>query len=103
MRDRHFPRVCRSCQAPMARQESMCWRCGAQWASEDAPPTRLQAIAGGALTQGAGEPHPGVLVAVAGTARAATEGRLDAERWTNEGGSFDSEVAAPLRAAGGRS
>jgi hypothetical protein len=102
MRDRHFPRACRSCQAPMARQESMCRHCGAQWASEDAPPTRLHAITGGALTQGAGEPRPGVLVAVAGAARAATDERLDTERWTNEGGSFDFEVAVPLRAAGGR-
>jgi predicted amidophosphoribosyltransferase len=31
MRERHFPRVCRSCQAPMARQEDACWRCAAKW------------------------------------------------------------------------
>jgi predicted amidophosphoribosyltransferase len=36
MRERHFPRLCRSCQAPMARQEDTCWQCGARWASEDA-------------------------------------------------------------------
>jgi hypothetical protein len=39
---------------------------------------------------------------VADTARAATEARVDAERWMNEGGSFDHEAAAPLRAIGGR-
>ena len=49
MRDRHFPRLCRSCQAPMARQEGSCWRCGSQWASEETPPTRLRAIPGGLL------------------------------------------------------
>ena len=31
MRDRHFPRLCRACDAPMARQEGSCWRCGEQW------------------------------------------------------------------------
>jgi predicted amidophosphoribosyltransferase len=45
MRERHFPRLCRSCQAPMARQEDACWRCGAQWASEDQPLTTLVLIA----------------------------------------------------------
>jgi predicted amidophosphoribosyltransferase len=27
MRERHFPRLCRSCRAPMARQADACWRC----------------------------------------------------------------------------
>jgi hypothetical protein len=102
MRDRHFPRVCRSCQAPMARQKDMCWRCGAQGTSEDGPRTTLQAIAGGAPTRAAGAHHRGIAVVVADTARAATEARVDAERWMNEGGSFDHEAAAPLRAIGGR-
>ncbi len=31
MRDRHFPRLCRTCDAPMARQADTCWHCGAQW------------------------------------------------------------------------
>ena len=65
MRERHFPRLCRTCQAPMARQEDTCWRCGAQWASEDAPPTRLKVLAGG-----------------------------DADRWANDGGSLAFEAAA---------
>jgi hypothetical protein len=29
MNNRHRPRLCRSCQAPMARQEDACWKCGA--------------------------------------------------------------------------
>ena len=43
MRDRHHPRVCRSCQTPMAGQEDSCWRCGTRWASEDTPRTTLRA------------------------------------------------------------
>jgi hypothetical protein len=31
MRERHRPRLCRSCHAPMARQEASCWRCGVAW------------------------------------------------------------------------
>jgi ribosomal protein L40E len=31
MRDRHLPRVCRSCNAPMAGQDDSCWKCGAAW------------------------------------------------------------------------
>jgi predicted amidophosphoribosyltransferase len=31
MRNRHFPRLCRSCEAPMACQEDTCWNCGAVW------------------------------------------------------------------------
>ena len=66
MRDRHIPRVCRSCHAPMARQEDSCWRCGTQWVSEDGPRTTLTVIAGGAS---------------------------DADRWSNEGGSVAAEAA----------
>jgi len=47
MRERHFPRVCHTCQAPMARQEDTCWRCGTRWVSEDEPRTTLTVIAGG--------------------------------------------------------
>jgi hypothetical protein len=86
MRDRHFPRLCRSCRAPLARQEDMCWRCGTQWAAEDEPRTTLTVIAGGAGAEVADRPRPMTAVA-----RAASEARLDADRWTNEGGSFESK------------
>jgi hypothetical protein len=79
MRERHLPRVCRSCQAPMARQEDTCWRCGARWASEDAPRTTLRVIAGGAP-------------------RHVAAAHLDGDRWMIEGGSFASEAVAALRA-----
>ena len=77
MRERHFPRVCRSCSAPMARQEDTCWRCGTQWASEDGPRTTLRVIAGGG--------------------RGVSDARLDADRWANEGGSVAAEAAANPR------
>ena len=81
MRDRHIPRLCRSCQAPMARQEDSCWRCGAQWASEDVPSTTLRVIAGGRL-------EPPITEIARAKTRAADAG------WANEGGSDGSEVAA---------
>jgi hypothetical protein len=56
----------------MARQEDTCWRCGTEWAPEEAPRTTLRLVRG--------------------------TGSHDAERWTNEGGSFGSEVTAPLPA-----
>ena len=69
MRERHFPRVCGSCRAPMARQEDSCWRCGTRWASEDGPRTTLTVIAGGAAP-------------------------WDLDRWAEEGGSVMAEAAA---------
>ena len=69
--NRHIPRVCRNCHAPMASQEDSCWRCGTQWASEAGPRTTLTLIAGGAA-----------------------EGAAD--RWANEGGSVAAEAALPL-------
>jgi hypothetical protein len=87
MRDRHIPRLCGSCQAPMARQEDRCWRCGAQWASEETPPTRLRAIAGGRLA------HP-----VADRGRA--EMRDDDDRRITEGDSAGAAPPLPAVAAG---
>lgn len=55
----------------MARQESSCWRCGTQWASEDGPQTKLTLIAGGASDSAA-------------------------DRWANEGGSIAAEAALPV-------
>lgn len=48
MRDRHIPRVCRSCGAPQARQEDACWQCGTDWAAKgERKGTPLQVIPGG--------------------------------------------------------
>jgi hypothetical protein len=75
----------------MARQEDSCWRCGTQWASENAPATRLQVIAGGVR----GEDRPDSAIGVA--RRAASDTRLDMDRWANEGGSFVAEAVARAR------
>jgi hypothetical protein len=53
----------------MARQEDTCWRCGTRWASEEAPPTTLQVIAGGLSTPVSGVSQPAIAPAVAGNAR----------------------------------
>jgi predicted amidophosphoribosyltransferase len=51
MRNRHLPRVCANCQAPMAGQESRCWRCGVEWASEDEPHTTLRLVSSRSLPE----------------------------------------------------
>jgi hypothetical protein len=71
MRDRHFPRLCRSCQAPMARQEGTCWGCGTHWAAEDEPRIALRLIPGGASTNVAGAPEAGIAAMAASNPRAA--------------------------------
>ena len=73
MRDRHLPRLCGHCHAPMARQEDRCWRCGTQWASENAPRPALRVIPGGAPDRT----------------------HLDAERWIDEGGSLGPVAVDP--------
>jgi predicted amidophosphoribosyltransferase len=42
--NRHLPRLCRTCEAPMAGQEATCWRCGSQWVAEPEPRTRLRLV-----------------------------------------------------------
>jgi hypothetical protein len=78
MRDRHLPRLCRSCQGPMARQADTCWRCGARWVDEGAPRTTLRVVPGGAGTQPSVEPAPAISVAAPASVRAATEARVAA-------------------------
>ena len=86
MRDRHFPRLCRSCQAPMARQEDDCWRCGAPWVMEGARSPSPSSRARAAPTHVARSLAP---VVVADDARATAQAQLAADRWADEGGSFD--------------
>jgi hypothetical protein len=100
MRNRHLPRLCRECQAPMAGHEDACWRCGAEWASEEAPRTKLRLIPAAAPSQP--EHVPERRIALEPAARSTTQMRLDAERWTNEGGSFASDGPPPLAAVSAR-
>ncbi len=64
MRNRHVPRLCRHCQAPMASDGDTCWRCGVAWATEEEPRTTLRLVPTGAPR----------------------EADPDTESWTNEGG-----------------
>lgn len=74
MRDRHISRLCRSCGAPLARQEHACWRCGTDWATEaERPRTPLRVIPGGARPPQV--PWP-----------VAAEAAVASNRWTDEGG-----------------
>jgi hypothetical protein len=74
MRQRHIPRLCRSCRAPMARQEATCWRCGVEWASEAEPRNALRLIHGGA-----------------------SQVELDTGRWIEAGGSVGIEARQVAR------
>jgi hypothetical protein len=75
MRDRHLPRLCRSCRGPMARQQDACWRCGARWAAEEPPPTLLRLSVPAVLTVAAGDvadaPSAASSTPTAGSTRAA--------------------------------
>ena len=100
MRNRHIPRLCRHCQAPMARHQDACWRCGAQWASEQAPRTTLRLVA--AAAPGQPEHVPERRITLEPAARTTSQMSLDAERWTNEGGSFASDVAPAVASVSAR-
>jgi hypothetical protein len=91
MRDRHVPRLCRFCQAPMARQEDECWHCGAPWAAEEEQPAtitrlplrRMPALVAGNLADG--------------------DASLDVDRWANDGGTgADQDRGVIAQRAGGR-
>jgi hypothetical protein len=66
MRDRHFPRLCRSCDAPMARQEDTCWSCEAAWDYRSATRNAGRVIPDGhaARPGGGGQPSPLALIGV---------------------------------------
>jgi hypothetical protein len=86
MRDRHLPRLCHVCRAPMARQEDRCWRCGTQWAATEQSRPRLQVLIGGGTRT---SPPPD---------REASEMRSDTDRWLDEGGGLTAVAAeASLR------
>jgi hypothetical protein len=84
MRERHFPRLCRSCTAPMARQQDACWRCGVAWSTT--APSRPPADS-----------------TAAALLHAEADVRVSAERWINEGGSYADPPARPVVGAVGHS
>jgi hypothetical protein len=68
MRDRHLPRLCHSCQAPMARQTDACWQCGVPWLTADGSRTTLHVIRAATATD------------AVGTGRAMAEARIAMDR-----------------------
>jgi hypothetical protein len=87
MRDRHLPRLCRSCDAPMARQEDACWSCEAAWDYRSATRNVRRMIpAGRAAGPGGGDQPPAQ--AVIGEARAVAQARLDVDYLADEGRSL---------------
>jgi hypothetical protein len=92
MRNRHLPRLCRSCGGPMARQEDTCWRCGARCADEPQPAAQPRVVLPIVLT------IPGVR-----TAPAVGAANGDADRGAHEGGAFAApDGAAAAAGSGGR-
>jgi hypothetical protein len=92
MRNRHLPRLCRSCGGPMARQEDTCWRCGARCADELQPAAQPRVVLPMALTS------PDL-----GTAAAVGAANGDADRGAHEGGAVDvPDGAAAVAGSGGR-
>jgi hypothetical protein len=81
MSARHIPRLCRSCQAPMACKASACWRCGVRWSADPSEPSIGAAVI---------------------DARAKFLAGHDADRWVDEGGSLDRERPRLSPAVAGR-
>jgi hypothetical protein len=86
----------------MARQEATCWHCGTEWITEDPSQTALRVVPAAAAAHLTAAPQPGIVATVAGDARAATVARLDEDRWTDEGGSMESEALGLRAVAAGR-
>jgi len=83
----------------MAGHEDTCWRCGVEWAPEQAPPTTLRLVPASAPIRVDDVPDRRIAVALSAGERTASKAARDAERWTNEGGGFSAEVAGLLPAA----
>jgi hypothetical protein len=86
MRGRHFPRLCRSCDAPMAGQEDSCWRCGAAWDYRSARPGARVDVRGG-QSAGPGGGRPSSAPAAIGEPRAVAQARLARHRFAEQAGS----------------
>lgn len=87
MRDRHLPRLCRSCDAPMARQEDSCWRCEADWDDRSARRSARLVVPGGhaARPRGGGQSSA---AAVTARARAVAQARFARRRLAGQGGNW---------------
>jgi hypothetical protein len=91
--NRHFPRLCGSCGAPMARQEDTCWHCGAVW-HDPVVPSDMTVTPGVIPAPDVSPDEPRLSVPAAPPSDAM---RPDTARWADEGGSRPPE--APTRAS----
>jgi hypothetical protein len=78
----------------MARQEDICWSCGADWITTDEHRSALRAVPGGAFAHRQDARQPRNPQTVLGNARATTQTRHDSDRWVDEGGSVAAEAPA---------
>jgi hypothetical protein len=92
MRDRHFPRVCPACVAPMGRQEDTCWSCGGTWDDRRATRSPRRVIGDGAAEHPDGARQSLTHAAVIGEPLVA-QAQLDVDRWADEGGRVAAEAS----------
>jgi hypothetical protein len=98
MRERHFPRLCRSCDAPMARQKDSCWRCEAARDDRSARRSAPLVVPDGhaARPSGGGQ---SAAAAVMGEARAVAQARFARRRLAGEGGSWAAHASRRAQVA----
>jgi hypothetical protein len=87
MRERHFPRLCRCCDAPMAGQQDSCWPCEAARDDRSTRRSARLAVPDGhaARPRGGGQSSA---PAVIGAARAVAQARFARHRLAGGGGSW---------------
>jgi hypothetical protein len=93
MRDRHFPRLCRTCDAPMARQEDTGWKSGAAWDQRRATRKLLRVIGSRAAERTESGHQPLIAAGITIRARVA-QAQHDVDRWADEGGRVAAEPSA---------
>lgn len=83
MSGRHAPRLCRICQAPLARKGHRCWRCGTHRPPPAGQRARLSALTGGLYAASAHD--EAIACAAAGSPPLPpSEAPDDPERWLDE-------------------
>jgi hypothetical protein len=102
MRDRHLPRLCRSCDSPMAGQEDTCWSCEAAWEYRRSARRNAQHVMPGGhalLPAGGGQPPAPAVNGEAHPAAHARFGRGSAGRGRRRLGAAGSQrVGAQIAA-----
>lgn len=97
MHGRHFPRLCRSCDAPMARQQDACWSCGAAWDDRPANQRVRPVTRSGEPAWWGSKDQPPALMLV-GKAPALVQPSVDVDRLAHEGGHLADEKPRRINA-----